>query len=726
MDRKSQIQFLAQTDFSLLRRELDLKWSKFVIGGVEPEGVRPVILESWRRCRDLYKIDPNIKKMPAELGQEELLIRQEQNEVLPLARPFFDELTNVLIHTGNVISFYDDEGWLIELQGDRKLMEERAKGSLGFNFREQFAGTNGAGTALVERRPIQVLASEHYLESLHPWAVYSAPILDPISHEPLAVVNIGGYEQVGYPHTLLVVSTVARAIEQKIWQRQLVNDKQIIDDYLGLAAGRLSDGLLAVDRYGRILRINAAASRILCMPETTKTLDAYPHLSQVVLSCLDRPTLPTGPEEHQVYCSQMDRYLTMTSALVIRENRAIGVVAIISNPPARSGGTADRSSEELLTRRTKSKWARAKYTFEHILGNVAEVKQALKLARLAATNTLPVLITGESGTGKEMVAHSIHNASHRARMPFIVVNCGAIPEELIEAELFGYEAGAFTGAKRIGSAGKFESADGGTIFLDEVSELSPNAQVALLRVLQEMEVVRLGRHLPTVIDVRVIAATNRDLRKEVEARRFRDDLYYRLNVLSIELPPLRERREDISILAEAILQAVGMQLGQRRFTLSQEALVALLANDWPGNIRELKNVLERAAALAESPIIGGKDLPPELRGEGGERRLNRGEAVEVAIPVNQERELLLKILRECSGNISEASRQLGLSRRMLHRKMKKYSVERELLLEVLRECSGNISEASRQLGLARLTLYRKMKIYAISKLELYGSNASTG
>jgi transcriptional regulator of acetoin/glycerol metabolism len=673
---KEEFQVVSQTDLSVIRRQLDPEWSKYVIEGIEPVSVRPVILESWHRCRHIYRVDPGAKKSPVSLSQDELLANREQNEALHLARPFLDELTDGLKDTGHVVAFCDEDGWMLEMEGDPRVLAElkEIEDYLGANCKEQFVGTNGAGTALAEKRPVQVLGSEHYVNAWHFLAGHGAPILDPFSHEPVAVIDVAGFMDVAHSHMLSVVSMTAHAIEQKIKQAQMVKDQQIINSHLQLAAGRLSDGLLSIDQHGRIMQINPVATRLLGLPETVDTLEECPELKRVLLPIFHYRCPPETPEEHQIYCSQTDRYLNPISFPVIRENRIIGAIVLIPGQGTRSGQIAV-DAQERLARRTGSKWARARYTFEHILGEVAELKQALKLSKLAATNTLPVLITGESGTGKEMFAHAIHNASQRARQPFVVINCGAMPEDLIEAELFGYEPGAFTGARRGGNAGKFEQADRGTIFLDEISELSPNAQVALLRVLQEMEIVRLGSSLPTLIDVRVIAATNRDLREEVEARRFRRDLYYRLNVLSIELSPLRQRQEDIPILADAILQTVAVQLKQPKLTLSQEALEVLLAYDWPGNVRELKNVIQRAAALSESHIVGWQDLPSELKARRVEKRSGQHQAVE-AVTSAQERERLLEVLRKCSGNISQASRQLGLSRMTLYRRMKTHSISK--------------------------------------------------
>src|SRR5512144_1143942 len=238
----------------------------------------------------------------------------------------------------------------------------------------------------------------------------------------------------------------------------------------------------------------------------------------------------------------------------------------------------------------------ARYDFSWILGRSPALLRAVELARTAARNTLPVVLYGESGTGKELFAQAIHSASERRGGRFVAVNCGSIPAQLVEAELFGYESGTFTGARREGNAGKFEDADGGTLFLDEVSELPLQAQTALLRVLQEKEVVRLGGSTPRRVDVRVIAASNKPLEEEIRSKRFRRDLFYRLNVFFIAVPPLRERGvEDLALLARVFLEEAAREVQRPGLTLAPAALAALHGHPWPGNVRELKNVLLRAA-----------------------------------------------------------------------------------------------------------------------------------
>ena len=282
---------------------------------------------------------------------------------------------------------------------------------------------------------------------------------------------------------------------------------------------------------------------------------------------------------------------------------------------------------------------------------------------MASRNALPVVISGESGTGKELFAQAIHGASARAAGPFVAVNCGSIPAPLLEAELFGYEAGAFTGGRKDGNAGKFEEASGGTLFLDEVSELSPQGQTALLRVLQEREIVRLGGSTPRKVDVRIVAATNRELRAEVAARRFRQDLYYRLDVLSLAIPPLRQRVEDIPLLAQAFLEQAEAEVGRTGLRLSDEAVAALQGFTWPGNVRQLQNVILRAAAMASGNEILASHLPAEIS------RAVRTALPRPAAPAGDgpERQALGARLERHAWNVARAAEELGVSRMTLYR-----------------------------------------------------------
>jgi transcriptional regulator with PAS, ATPase and Fis domain len=318
-----------------------------------------------------------------------------------------------------------------------------------------------------------------------------------------------------------------------------------------------------------------------------------------------------------------------------------------------------------------------RYGFGHILGASEPLAKAVALARIGAGNALPVTLFGESGTGKELFAQAIHAGGPRRAAPFIAVNCGSIPAQLLEAELFGYEAGTFTGGRSAGNAGRFEDADGGTLFLDEVSELSGAGQTALLRVLQEGEVVRLGGSAPRRVDVRVIAATNRALEGEIRGGRFRRDLYYRLDVLSIDIPPLRERGDDVARLAEVFLAEAEIAVGRSGLGLTDGAVDALRNHRWPGNVRELRNVLFRAAATSRTARIDREDLRlPEDAAASPSSGGGRDGSTLRAAARGAERDALLAALHGCSWNVARAALQLGISRMTLYRRLAKFGISR--------------------------------------------------
>jgi transcriptional regulator with PAS, ATPase and Fis domain len=305
-------------------------------------------------------------------------------------------------------------------------------------------------------------------------------------------------------------------------------------------------------------------------------------------------------------------------------------------------------------------------THLRIVGESVEWRGVLRHATQVAATDTTVLITGDSGTGKEVVARFIHAASPRRNRPFVALNCAALPEQLLESELFGYERGAFTSAHQA-KPGQIELASGGVLFLDEVSEMSLSAQAKFLRVLQEREFQRLGGTRLVKANIRVIAATNRDLRKAVERGSFREDLFYRLGVFDIPIPPLRDRASDIVPLSDSCLQEIGRSFGRPAAELTREARAALLQYEWPGNVRELRNVLERAAILCE----GGPIDVSHLRLQSGAKSL-REDTTDLSVV---ERTTIAKVLNDSRGNKTKAARRLGLSRTQLHMRIRKYRLE---------------------------------------------------
>jgi two-component system response regulator HydG len=323
-----------------------------------------------------------------------------------------------------------------------------------------------------------------------------------------------------------------------------------------------------------------------------------------------------------------------------------------------------------------SPWQASTPAYGDILGATAKMQRIFRLIGKVAPTESTVLILGESGTGKELIARAIHLQSRRARGAFVPVNCAALPENLIESELFGYVRGAFTGAAN-SRRGLIEEADGGTLFLDEIGEMPASTQVKLLRFLENSEVRRLGDNETRIVDVRVLAATNVDLKRQLGDGRFREDLYYRLNVVTIEIPPLRERREDIPLLAGYFLDKFGKAAGRPDMDFAEDAKAALLRYDYPGNVRELENAIQRAVTLAEGKRMTRQDLPPAFLQAATLPPARVDEDIRDSWSLEElEREHIQRVLVRQKGNVTNTARQLGISRTTLWRKMHKYHLAR--------------------------------------------------
>jgi Nif-specific regulatory protein len=356
-----------------------------------------------------------------------------------------------------------------------------------------------------------------------------------------------------------------------------------------------------------------------------------------------------------------------------REAQFLGVVASMIVQALRVHRLIESEREKLLSENSQLRQElRERYQFPNLIGSSSEMRDVFEqIARVAGGQTT-VLIRGESGTGKELIAHAIHYNSSREGRPFVKVNCGALPETLIESELFGYEPGAFTDA-RSRKRGRFEMANGGTLFLDEVGELSPSTQVKLLRALQEQEFERLGGTETMKVDVRVVAATNKDLEAGLRAGTFREDLYYRLNVFSIFMPPLRDREPDILLLADHFLEKYATAAGKNVRRISTPAIDMLVSYHWPGNVRELENCMERAVLLSTGGVIHAHDLPPTLQTaeiSGTAPRTSLDSAVGA-----YEKDLIVDGLKSARGNQAQAARLLQTTARIIGYKVQKYGID---------------------------------------------------
>ncbi|MFD2641920.1 sigma-54 interaction domain-containing protein [Pseudomonas japonica] len=427
-----------------------------------------------------------------------------------------------------------------------------------------------------------------------------------------------------------------------------------------------SEGTVIVDRDARIVWMNERYARRFGLPDASAAIGQP--CEQVIPGSLMREVVTQGrPALLDMLDTPKEPLVVMRLPIHDAGGEVIGAIGFALFDELRSLSPLlkrySSMQQELASTRSLLRARQAKYSFNQFIGTSAASLEVKRRARRAASSEAPVLLLGETGTGKELLAHAIHAASLRAHKAFVSINSAAIPETLLEAEFFGTAPGAFTGAERKGRAGKLQLAEGGTLFLDEIGDMPLPLQSKLLRVLQEKEYEPVGSNQMLHSDVRVIAATSRDLQAAMARGEFRADLYYRLNVLPIEVPALRERIEDLPALTEAILEDLGS-----RHELEDDALGLLGRHAWPGNIRELRNVLERATLLSERTLLGVADI---------ESALGKLMPRSVDEPVQDyrqaceafERELLQKALARCAGNVPEAAKQLGLGRSTLYKKL---------------------------------------------------------
>lgn len=531
---------------------------------------------------------------------------------------------------------------------------------VGSRLLESVQGTNCTGLALAEDRLVYVLAEENFGSGLRRRRMHcaAAPIRD-AQGRTLAMLTLTAEPGWFHFHTLGTVQAAAEAVARQMALQALLEEQQTVLEVL-------NEGLVVLDERGCIKALNRYARQLF---RVGRDLLGSP-FQRLGQSELTDEILRHGREGQQY---EGIRDLDCTFELHDRSQLACLVSVCALEQGGRIVSLRENRRIREITRRIIG--TQASYTFETIQGSSRAIQDALHLGRIASRSDSTTLILGESGTGKELFAQAIHNASDRCRGPFVAVNCGAIPRDLVQSELFGHVEGAFTGSARGGSAGKFELADGGTIFLDEIGDMSFDAQVSLLRVLQEGEVTRVGAKKSRQVDVRIIAATHRNLSQAVAEGAFREDLYYRLNVLNLTVPPLRMRREDIPLLARHFLGRCARSLRKSVQGISPQALEILAAYGWPGNVRELENSIERATNLATSELIQPEDLPLEIK-----QRLRLSAPGSVPAPQaaldlgTHEMNAIIAALKDTRGNIRLAARQLNVSRGGLYNKMTRFGL----------------------------------------------------
>lgn len=636
-------------------------WERVVVNGFQPEGtVKPEVLRSWLRCIKLG-LDPYTKTAPPVLTKNALSgLLKRNRELIEISRPVMDMIEISVRDSGFIVTLSDKDGYVLVVHGDKEIMKMAEQNYYipGCLRTIEHAGTNAIGLCLTDGKPIQLTGAEHFKIHHHPWTCSSAPIHTNDGHI-IGSITLSGKSIGRHKHTLALVTAAAETIESQLRERDLIDEKQQLNSMLTAIFHAISDGVIAVDNSLDIARINRAAADML-------ELDAEAAIGKRLIEVVKSDDALTQAIKSRKYFNGIETtflcpngyksFLCSVDPIRNASGRILGAILTMTR------------KRNVINIAKKISGNYAKYRFKDIKGKNPGLLKQIEMSKIAARTNSRILIIGESGTGKELFAQAIHNYSNRRNEPFVAVSCAAIPRDLIESELFGYRGGAFTGARRDGQVGKFELANRGTLFLDEVDGLPLDLQAKLLRVLQQNELTRLGDSRTIPIDVRIIAASNLDLMSEVENDNFREDFYYRLNVVEILIPPLQERREDLELLIDHILKRHCQEMGLKKPRVSEEALETLMAYHWPGNVRELENCIERALLLSRGDEIQRSHLTDRIA------KKPAGLAPR-AISLDQGyKEMIEKALERCDGNVSKAARGLRVSRSTLYRKMRNFGI----------------------------------------------------
>ena len=653
--------------------EMREKWKKARITNEGLNDIRKEIKDSWSRSIQ-KNVSPFIKANPVIIAAK--LLEQKRNEykeLLDVSTPIIQNIFEFIKGSGFVAALSDCDGILLYVLGDEEGMEftRRANFIEGAKWSEDVIGTNAVSLSLTEKKPVQVYGYEHFCICAYNSTCSAAPIRNP-EEKVIGVLDITGpFEKVHY-HTLGIVVAGVNAIENQLIIRKNFRENILAHQYKTFIMDSISEGIFSTDNYGLITHINRSAASIL-------QAEPQAAINQNIAKLIDN----TESNHYFINLVRSKRNVTDIPITISRNNQKIKCTVsctqladLDDRPLGRVVILQDFQRINKLVHEITG--SHAKIHFNDIIGKSNCFMDTLRIARAVAASDCNVLLLGESGTGKDMFAQAIHNASIRAKQPFIAINCAALPKELITSELFGYDEGAFTGARKGGNPGKFELADQGTIFLDEIGEMPMDTQATLLRVLEEQLIMRVGGKEYLPVNVRVIASTNRDLAQEVNKNSFRRDLYYRLKTMAITLPPLRERKDDVYDLIDHFIKKASSRIGKNIEKLDSEALNILLNYPWPGNIRELQNVIEHAIILSSSPVINKELLPAELISNSS---INPAQSSSLdsldgkdSYIRNIEKQAISDYLAKY-GNKKIVAKQLGISRSTLYRKMREYRID---------------------------------------------------
>ena len=660
-----------------------------------PAALSESIGDSWRRCVRDYSLDPVRVYSPAVISTGDLRGRQVQHEqLIQIASAEMDSLYDQICGSGYALLLTDASGVILceKIDSTLKSLFRSAGLLVGADWSELHEGTNGIGTCITVDRPVTVHRTEHFRARHIGLSCSGAPIHDP-SGSLLAVLDASTVDardtRASQAHTMALVNMSAQLIEKCIFLQHHHTTNIVRFHARPELVNLLHDGSLALAMDGTVIAADAMAVRLLATRGRNELVGrAFEEIFDTRVEDLLAPASLARQALWPLRDARLGRRYfasvhiggspashaeSRSPAGPATTNRAR--VAAPAHLPADSRSNA-RPAPASRVSRTLS--------FEELAGNDAHMASLVRKASRVADSTLPVLIQGPTGSGKECFARALHAASPRESHPFVAVNCAALPETLIESELFGYGPGAFTGARKEGRKGKIVQSSGGTLFLDEIGDMPLLLQTRLLRVLEEQEVIPLGAETGLPVDLRVICASNRDLRELIAAGEFREDLYYRLNGIMLELPSLAARTDKDVLIRRFLAEERGTDVD----SIDTEALECLTDYSWPGNIRELRNAIRSAFAICDDNIIRLRDLPAQLSaarqtfaGSGTNGTTTHEPTVpaitarEAALPLARaERDALLSAIRANRGNFCHTAKQLGISRNSLYRKLKRHGI----------------------------------------------------
>ncbi|MGN4716812.1 sigma-54-dependent Fis family transcriptional regulator [Bacillus cereus group sp. MYBK226-2] len=606
-------------------------WKKFVDEGVlDSNRINERISESWYRCKQA-NVNPHMNKGQKILSSNIFQDQKKKSEIfLDIAIPHIQNMRKTIDELQMMALLIDPDGYVLSLSGNKQTLQRAKQINFieGVKWTEAAVGTNAIGTALEIEEAIMISGTEHYSVASHSWSCAAAPIHND-DGKLIGVLDFSCPIEFSHPYMLGMVTSIAHAIERECSIRVHQNELHLIHRFLDV-----------IDSDEQVVICN---HRDVIVSASKRVRERVCNWSRMKLADLMHYGLKTKLEVPVYSNNRM-----IGKCIYVKENKQ---VKSFSTSPFING-----------------------ITFPGVIGTSSAFQHTLEEIKLVSPTDASVYVCGETGVGKEYVARAIHENSPRKNGPFIAVNCGSLPKELMESELFGYAEGAFTGARRQGYKGKFEQADGGTIFLDEIGEVPPEMQIALLRVLQERTVTPIGSSKEVPVNIRIITATHKDLLRLVEEGKFRQDLYYRLHVYPLYVPSLIERKEDIPYFIQQFCERKNWNIVFPKSICNQFAL-----HTWPGNIRELLNVLERIYILSQGREICEKQISfllQTMMGNQHQLELQTENKTENTLNFREkiQRDSMIEALEKTNGNVSLAAKLLDVPRSTFYKRMQKYKL----------------------------------------------------